>query len=184
MTDTDIIASFWSRSENAVAMISEKYGAYCTAIARNILASPEDAEECANDTWMHVWNAIPPERPACLSAYVGKIVRNLAVSRLRHNTAQKRGETPLILEELGDLVSGEDTPETEYDRQALLDAIREWLMTNEKRDRQIFVRRYWHSERVADIAARFSISEGNTSMILLRMRRALSAYLKERGFEL
>ena len=184
MTDTDIIASFWSRSENALSLITEKYGAYCTAIARNILGSAQDAEECANDTWMHVWNAIPPERPTCLSAFVGKIVRNLAISRLRHDTAQKRGEAPLILDELSEIVSGEETPETEFDRQALLDAIRDWLSIQEKRERQIFVRRYWHSEKVTDIAERFSLSKGHTSMILTRMRRELAAYLTDRGFEL
>lgn len=184
MTDAEIIASFWERADSAIPSIAEKYGAYCSSIARNILGSPEDAEECANDTWMRVWNSIPPEKPLCLSAYVGRIARNLAISRLRHDSAQKRGEAALILDELADIVSGDDTPETEFDKNVLLDAIREWLSLQEKRNRQIFVRRYWHSEKVSDIARRFSLSKGHASMLLTRMRRELAVYLRERGYSI
>lgn len=184
MTDAEIISRFWERSEDSIRALSEKYGAYCLSIAHNILSSEEDAEECLDDAYLHVWNSVPPEKPLCLSAYVGRIVRNLAISRLRHNTAKKRGEVPLILDELEDLVSGGETPEDAFDRTALIGEIRSWLSGQSERDRKIFIRRYFYAEKLTDTAKRYALSKGHVSMILTRMRRELSAYLTERGYTL
>ena len=64
MDDVTIVQLFWDRSEKAIEAVSSKYGRYCHAIARNILTSPEDAEECVNDTYLATWNSIPPKRPS------------------------------------------------------------------------------------------------------------------------
>ena len=107
MDDAAIVRLYWDRNEQAIPATAEKYGSYCTAIARNILGSPEDAEECVNDAYMQAWNAMPPHRPSILSAFLGKIVRNLSLNRYRRNMADKRGggEAPAVLEEIGELVS-------------------------------------------------------------------------------
>ena len=91
MDDAALVGLYWARDERAIPATAEKYGAYCAAIARNILPDPQDAEECVSDAYLQAWNAIQPHRPAVFSAFLGKLTRNLALNRLRQNTAQKRG---------------------------------------------------------------------------------------------
>ena len=104
MEDQQIIQLYWDRREQAIWESDRKYGAYCRSIARRILAVEEDAEECVNDTWLHAWNAMPPQRPSILSAFFGKLARNLSLDRWRRNRAAKRGgdQVELALHELGD----------------------------------------------------------------------------------
>ena len=108
MDDEKIVQLYWDRDERAISATAEKYGSYCAQIARNILGDRGDADECVNDAYMSAWGSMPPHRPGVLSAFLGKIVRNLSLNRYRRNTAAKRGggEAPAVLEEIGELVSG------------------------------------------------------------------------------
>lgn len=108
MDDAKIVQLYLDRDERAIPITADKYGKYCTSIANNILGNIEDAKECVNDTYYNTWNSIPPHRPKMLSTFLGKITRNLAFNRYKHNTADKRGsgEMPAVLDELADCVSG------------------------------------------------------------------------------
>lgn len=114
MKDSEIVALYWERSEEAVAETKAKYGWYCTSIAYQILSSVEDSEECVSDAYWKTWSSIPPNRPEDLRSYIGKITRNLALNRIKAGSAKKRGEVPLVLEELE--VASLDTVENEMDR--------------------------------------------------------------------
>jgi len=105
MDDEKIVQLYWDRDEQAIPATADKYGAYCTVIARNIVGSTEDAEECVNDTYLKAWNSIPPHRPSVLPAFLGKIVRNLSFNRYKYNTAGKRGgtRTAAVLDEMAEL---------------------------------------------------------------------------------
>ena len=106
MNDAGIVELYWLRSAQAITETQRKYGSYCYTIALGLLKSPQDAEECVNDTWLGAWNAMPEHRPDHLAPFLGKIARSLAFDRFRASRAQKRGggELPLVLEELGDCV--------------------------------------------------------------------------------
>lgn len=186
MDDSWIVKMYWDRNQDAIPATSEKYGAYCTTIARNILESEEDVEECVNDTWLGAWNSMPPHRPNLLSAFLGKITRNLSFNRHKRNGAEKRGggELPLVLEELGECVSGRESVEGEVDRKELLEAINGFLARQSPQNRAIFVCRYWYADRVKDIAARFGMTENHVSVTLTRLRRRLLECLTKGGFEL
>lgn len=186
MEDRDIVQLYWDRDERAIPATSEKYGSYCRSIARNILRSREDAEECVNDTWLHAWNAMPPHRPDPLSVFLGKLTRNLSFNRWRHDRAEKRGggEMALVLDELGEVVSGTDTPEAELNRKELLAAIDGFLGGLSQPKRELFVRRYWYAQSVAAIAKKQGMTAGAVSTALSRVRRDLNIYLEERGFDL
>ena len=112
MEDDNILLLFSQRREQALTETQAKYGRLCSRVAEGILADVRDAEECVNDTWMHAWNAIPPERPVRLSAWLAKVTRNLALSRLRSRNALKRGggEIPVLLEELAECIPGAEDP--------------------------------------------------------------------------
>ncbi len=186
MDDSKIIDLYWARDQYAISITNLKYGPYCTTIAYNVLESRQDAEECVNDTWLRAWNTMPPQRPRVLSAFLGKITRNLALTRRERDTAKKRGggQVPLILEELGDCVSGKDDVGREAEYKELLAAIDGFLTALPQRRRALFLRRYWYSDSIADAAARCGMSVSTAAMTLTRLRRELRQYLTERGFDL
>ena len=184
MDDSRIVQLYWDRNEMAIPATADKYGAYCAAIARNIVRDPQDAEECVNDTYLKVWNSIPPQRPVSLAAYIGRITRNLAFNRYRRNNADKRGggELPAVLDELAECVSGGEDPAERTETKDLLETINRFLSMLPKEKRNIFVSRYWYARSVSEIASRCGMSEGAVSMVLCRMRTGLRSYLEERGY--
>lgn len=186
MEDAKIVQLYWDRDEQAIPATSDKYGRYCTSIAKNILGNKEDAEECVNDTYLNAWNSMPPHRPNMLSTFLGKITRNLSFNRYKHNTAEKRGsgEFSMVLDELSEVVSGQDSVEQEMDYKELVKAINKFLDNLSPEKRRIFICRYWYADSISEIAARSGMKEGTVSMTLNRIRSKLCNYLLERGFEL
>lgn len=161
MDDNAIIDLYFARDQQAVEATSREYGAYCTAIAKSILNDQGTAEECVNDAWLKCWQSIPPQRPQSLKSFAGRIVRNLAISIRRADMAQKRGggQVQLALEELGEVVSGGDTPEGALDRKAFLAALDGFLEELPEDRRNLFLRRYWYLDSVEQLAKRFSMSQ-------------------------
>ncbi|MDD4744576.1 MAG: sigma-70 family RNA polymerase sigma factor [Eubacteriales bacterium] len=184
MDDQAIIALFWARDEMAIGETKAKYGRLCRGIARNILGNEEDAEECENDTYLKTWQAIPPQRPAVLPAYLGRIARNIALNRWKAGQADKRGggEVPLSLDELGDCVSGREDPD--LDEGEVLAAIERFLDSLEQADRLAFLLRYWQLEPVAAIARRMAWSESKVTSRLFRLRKRLKSQLEKEGIRI
>lgn len=186
MDDAKIVQMYLDRNEQAIPATSNKYGSYCTCIAKNILGNNEDAEECVNDTYLNTWYAIPPKKPQLLSAFLGKITRNLAFNRYKHNTADKRGggEITMVLDELAECVSNEDDIEQAYEYKELVATINIFLSTLSEEKRNIFVCRYWYTDSITDIAARYHMTYAAVSMTLNRLRSQLYNFLIERGYDL
>lgn len=186
MDDVKIVQLYWDRDEQAIPATSEKYGNYCTSIAKNILGNREDAEECVNDTYLHAWNSMPPHRPSILSTFLGKITRNLALNRNKYKTADKRGggEANVVIDEIAEFVSDTDSVEQEIDRKELIRTIDDFLDSLPTEKKSIFVCRYWYFDSISDIANRCGMTENNVSVTLNRLRLKLHNYLLERGFEL
>lgn len=186
MEDSKIVQLYWDRNEFAISATSEKYGHYCHSIAKNILGNHEDAEECVNDTYINAWNTMPPNRPKFLATFLGKIIRNISFNRYKYNTADKRGggELPLVLDELSEIVSGRENVEQEMNHKELIHAINVFLEGLPPKKRMIFLRRYWYTDSIAEIAVQYQMKENAVSMALNRIRFQLHNYLIERGFEL
>lgn len=180
MEDERIIELYWQRDESAISESGIKYGAYCSTIAENILHSPEDTEECVNDTWVRAWNAIPPEKPRRLGIFFGRITRGLAIDIFRRKRAEKRGggQTALCLDELSECI-GEESPIE--DTLALRELINDFVRGLNERSREIFLLRYWYVLPVAEIARRCGMSEGAVKMLLQRTRSAMKKYLEQEG---
>jgi len=183
MDDLSIIDLFWKRDPNAIEETASKYNAYCLAVARNLLSSPEDAEECVNDTWMRAWNAIPPQRPRNLPVFLGTITRNLALNRCRSQHAQKRsGELENILQEISQWAAG--SPEDALEQKLTSASINSFLKKLSNRKRSIFVCRYWFGDSIEAIAANFYMTPAAVTMQLKRMREKLRTHLEESGVTL
>ena len=185
MEDYKIIELYFVRSEEAIVQTDVKYGRLCRHIAGNILSSAEDSEECVNDTYLGAWNKIPPEKPQRLSAYIGRITRNLALKRHSYLSAEKRcREAVNSLTELGDCISGRDSVEDELEFRRTERVISDFLWQQSEEMRGIFIRRYWYFDSIEDICQRTGHSRSKVTSILFRMRRRLREYLKAQDVEL
>ncbi len=186
MDDKNIIELYFARNEAAIGKTAEKYSALCRTLVYNILGNDSDTDECVNDTYIKVWNSIPPAKPDSLKAYVARIARNLSFDMLRKRNAKKRADSQgaIALDELAECVSGSDSPDTELFRKALSEDIDRFLDTLGEENCDIFVLRYWYAYSVKEIAERFRRSETNVSVILSRSRKKLKKYLNERGYDL
>lgn len=184
MEDQQIIALYWQRCADAIAQSKEKYGAYCFTIAENILQNQQDSEECVNDTWLHAWNAMPPHRPNALRMFFAKITRSISFDLWRRRSAQKRGggQLPLVLEELSQCIASEDTLEDTLIAQELEQSIRSFLRTLPEREGDVFLRRYFFTESIKEIAACYGMTCNHVSVLLSRVRNQLRQYLIKEGF--
>ena len=181
MDDKKIIALLWDRAEGAIDALQAKFGKRLQQTARNILGDDRDAEEAVSDTYLAIWNAIPPERPDPLSAYIYKVGKNTALKHLRTRSAEKRsGNYEFSLDELSEVIPG-DTLEAQMDAQALGDAINAFLDTLPKEDRVLFVRRYWFGDSVPELAAQRMTAQNTISVRLHRIRNKLKDYLYKEG---
>ena len=183
MEDGKIIDLYWARSQQAIAASEEKYGPYCHTIARRILDREEDAEECVNDTWLRAWNAMPPQRPGILSAFFGKLTRNLSLDRWRRNKAAKRGgsQVEIALHELEDCLPDRRSPDENLEAGETAALISAFLRRQSETDRALFVRRYFHREPLDSLARRFGMSMGQVKSKLHRMRGRLRLELEREG---
>jgi len=185
LDDKEILALYHLRSEEAIRATMDRYGSYCRSVAARILEDPGDVEEAVADTWLRAWNSIPPQKPENLRLYLGKITRNTALSLWRKNTAKHRGggQVALALEELGDCVSRQDTPEALWDARELGTALSAFLRQLPQNQRQIFLRRYFYLEDTASIAGALGTRDANIRMTLSRLRKKLKHYLQQEGFD-
>ena len=179
MTDRDLTQLYLQRSEEAIAATGQLYGSFCHAIAYRILGNREDAAEVVNDSYLKLWNLIPPQEPDPLKGFLGRITRQLSINRLERNTAGKRGsgQYDAALEELGDIACGEALDPTES--LALRDALNRFLRQLPTEERQIFLLRYWHFSPIHEIAGTTGASQSKIKMRLLRTRQKLKAFLEK-----
>ena len=183
MEDSKIISLFFERSEQAIEELEKKYGAAVRRTAANILGDRQDVEECVNDTYLRVWDSIPPHAPEPLAGYVCAIARNLAVNRYHANHAAKRGGNyDLILNEMQECIPSGVNVESDYEAKALSAAINSFLATLSREDRFLFVRRYWYADSVAGLAAMTHSSANRISVRLFRLREKLRITLMKEGF--
>ncbi len=177
MEDHHIIDLFFARNEQAITETAQKYGKLCMRIAKNVLRSQEDAEECVNATYLRTWNAIPPQKPLSLMAFVAKIARHTALDRFDYLTAAKRDQQMVTsLSELEDIL-----PAAHYDP-ALSDenlgkVIGAFLQGEKREARDVFLRKYWYFDSVSDIAAKYGFTESKVKSLLFHTRIRLKNYL-------
>lgn len=178
MEDKSIVELYWARSEDAIIRTDEKYGNLCRTLAGRILADPQDVEECVNDTYLGLWNGIPPARPEVLSAYVAKITRNLAMKRITYQNARKRSAYAAVsIHELEECLPGQADPESELYAAELAKSVERFLLRQDYESRTVFLRRYWFCDSISEIAERFQLSENNVKVRLFRIRKKLRLHL-------
>ena len=183
MEDRNIIALYWQRDEAAIAATKTKYGAFCRSIAWQILQNREDTDECESDTYLRVWESVPPERPRQFSAYLGAIARRLSLDRWRRRHAESRGggQVELSLEELGECIPDGYPVEQQIEGAETAALVTRFLRTLPRTECDVFLRRYWYLDSVEQIARRYGFSESKVKMMLKRTRDKLRTVLEQEG---
>ncbi len=181
MEDNQIVDLYWERSERAIKETDIKYGRMLKSTSLSLLSSNEDAEECVNDTYLAAWNRMPEERPIYLGVFLSRIIRNISVSRYRAKHREKRGGAYAVTAELLECIPDKSSIENDFDNDRLKDALNNFIISQSEEKRAMFIRRYFWSENISDIAAAIGISESKVKTTLFRMRIALRELLEKEG---
>ena len=184
MEDEKIVDLYLARNTEAIQYTAQTYGMRLRHLAYGIVRDERDAEECENDTYLRAWESIPPNEPnACLFAYLAKITRNLALDKYKKQSAQKRNAQLVSLsEEMEQYLPSAEETEGEVYRAELCRSISAFLRMQSAEKRNLFLRRYWYMDSVAELSKRFAMSESKVKTSLFRVRNELREYLQEGGY--
>lgn len=182
LTDEEIIDLYFERDERAIEQTDAKYGALIYKIAYNILSDNGECEECKNDTYLGVWNRIPPTRPSALSAFISRIARNVAIDRYKEKSAKKRvpSEMTSSIDELSELLRSSESPEESLEAKELGEIISDYLRTLTRQTRYIFISRFYIGDSIETIARELSISTSAVYKSLKNTKAGLKTYLTKR----
>ena len=183
MNDNDLIGLFFERDERAVKEAQLKYGSYCFSVAKNVLGSREDAEECVSSAFLKAWETIPPKRPERLGVYLARITRNVSFNRFKELSRKKRGgrETELVLDELSEILPAHGDAASEAEFNELKNAVNTFLHSISHRERRVFLDRVFELKPVKTIAAEHGMSDNAVMSLLSRTRKKLRQYLESEG---
>ena len=179
MEDFKIVDLYWARNERAISETEQKYGRMLYSLSFSVLSSREDAEECVNDTYADAWGAMPEARPVYLGAFLSKITRRISIDRFRTIHREKRGGMGVVIEELTDCIPDGGSMEAEYENGRLRDALNRFLHAQPTEKRVMFIRRYFYSQSIGEIAQHLSVTEAKVKVTLHRMRESLRQVLEK-----
>ena len=183
MEDKQIIELYFNRSEQAIEETSSKYGKLTRSVSYHIVRNEEDTEECVSDTYLALWNTIPPENPNPFVAYILRIARNIAIKKLRYNTADKRNNSyDVSLGELEEVLTGNSDVQKEIEAKEIETVINSFLKDLKKTDRVIFVKRFWFNMTLDEISEETGFSKNYINVHLHRTKERLKAHLIKEGY--
>ena len=185
MQDKEIVELFFKREQDGIAQLEKEYGAALFGIARGILGSRQDAEECYNDALLAVWDTVPPQEPRSLFAYASRIVRNKALTRLRDDTAKKRKSgVTVCLDELAEVLPDGGSVSEQVECEELSSLINRFLRDCDEVERDVFMLRYYGFMQVSEIAKKYGFTQSRVKMALKRCRDRLAEYLERNGYKI
>ena len=181
MTDSQIIALFWDRNEDAIRETDRAYGRRLHVLSDRILRNEQDAQESVSDTYLKTWETIPPQRPTYFFAYLAKLCRNFSLARLQWQSAAKRSAQVVELtREMAECIP-DHSLERKLEGEELGQLLNAFLDGLSRENRLIFLRRYWYADPVREIAERYQISESKVKTQLHRTRKKLQQFLEGEG---
>lgn len=186
ISDEKIVELYWQRDESAITYTDRKYRSYLLTVAYNIVHDKLDCEECLNDTYLGAWEAMPPSKPNVLKAFLSTIMRRVAVNRYHANTRKKAVPSEMLvsLSELEGVIFSSDSLQEELDFKHLGEVISDFVRSLGKRQRHVFMSRYFFAEPIDSIARELSVSRSTVNKELAVIRRFLAQKLESEGYAL
>ena len=182
-SDEKIIDMYWERNPNAIQETDEKYGALLRNVAYNILSDALDCEECQNDTYFDVWNAIPSARPTAFSAFIVQIMRRTAIDRYRKKSSKRRvpSQLTLSIEDLENSICNSLSIEEAYEAKEIGKMVNDYVASLNDRQRYIFIDRFYMAESVEKIASDLAIPVKTAYLEIGKIKKGLRKYLERNG---
>lgn len=184
MEDVQIVDLYWARNQAAIRESDAKYGQMLKGISFSVVQNHEDSDECVNDTYLKAWATIPPQKPASLAAYLGRITRNISINRWYESRTQKRGGINALITELSDCIPSSSSVEKEMEAGELSALITEWLYSLVQDDRVLFLRRYWFGQSLKSLAEECATTPNKLAGRMYRLREKLRSALEKEGVSL
>ncbi len=180
IADEQIINLYWERNDRAIKLTDDKYGKFLYCIAYNILQDRLDCEECRNDTYLGIWNSIPPNRPNSFIVFISKIMRNIAMKKYRDKTRKKRipSELTVSIDDLHDALQSDDTPHKMYLAKELGKVINEYIEGLTERQRYIFIGRFYMGDTLEAIAEKLHVNVSTVHREIEKIKLDLKSYLE------
>ncbi len=184
VTDAEIMDLYWERNETAIQLTKEKYGAFLYRIAYNILHDDRDCEECQNDTYLGVWQSIPPSRPDVFPAFIARIMRNVACKKYKEKTRKKRvpSEMTVSLEDLETFLHNHDVPDEKYFAEELGKMINSYLPTLTDRQQYVFIGRFYMGDKLETIAGELKVNASTVHREIEKIKKGLKSHLERNGY--
>ncbi len=184
MDDNQIVELYLNRDETAINETRDKYSNRLRSLAFNIVKDVHTTEECENDTYMQAWNSIPPHEPRTyLYAFLARIIRHISLNRCRDNNRLKRSAFICELStELEQCIPASNYVDRLIDDIVFGELINNFLTKIGEEQRNIFLRRYWYFDSIADISKRFGLSKSKVKTTLFRIRNELRKQLEKEGY--
>lgn len=186
MEDAQIVELYLTRQEQAIQETAGKFGSRLRELSYSIVEDRQTAQECENDTYLQAWNAIPPHDPRdYFFAFLARITRHISLDCCRKRSRIKRSAHVIQLsQELEACIPDPSDVECRMDGVLLGQVISAYLRRLSQEQRNIFLRRYWYMDSIAEISKRFAVSESKVKTTLFRCRGGLKEYLIKEGYSL
>ena len=183
MPDNLIIELYWQRDETAIKKTDEKYGELLFRIAYNVLNDKGDSEETQNDTYVDVWNSIPPTRPVVFPAFIVQIARRIAIDRYRRKSSKKNipSEFSIALEDLSYCLHSSEEVDESLNAQELGKVISEYVASLSNKWQYVFVSRFYMCNSIEVIAKEMNLSISSVYKIIDKIKQGLKEHLIRKG---
>ena len=174
MDYTELIQAMKKRESGAPERFQTAFTPLLRYIIAPILSDERDREECLSDVTLRVWEAIDGYDPsrASFTAWLTTLARNTALNRRRANRRRREGE-PLD----AGAPDGRDGPEELLLKTELARALWDAVDRLSRRDRELFLRKYYYYQPTAQIAAELGLSLRAVEGRLYRVRKRLQGEL-------
>lgn len=184
MEDAQIVTLFLARDEAGIRAASDKYGGRLRQLGFRLLPDRLTVEECENDAYLLAWDSIPPHQPRdYLFPFLARLMRHRVLDACR--SLRRRNEIArltALTRELEECLPGPDQTQAVVDALALGESLNAFLRALPEEPRNIFLRRYWFFDPIADIARRYGLTQSKVKTTLFRTRQGLRDHLSKEGF--
>ncbi|HWQ70757.1 MAG TPA: sigma-70 family RNA polymerase sigma factor [Desulfitobacteriaceae bacterium] len=181
INDTNYVAQMKKKSRRALEFTINKYCNLVYSIVRSVLKAgfyEPYIEECVNDIFLSAWNNIASfdETKGNFKCWIAAISKYKAIDYQRKICKQNSVEC-IDDNDLCDELTTENIVVSKENRKELFEAINDM----NAQDREIFIRRYFLSEGIENIARTFSVDRNVVDQRLSRGRKFLQEKLVLKG---
>jgi RNA polymerase sigma factor (sigma-70 family) len=183
MEDENIVDLLYDHNEQGLIFTKEKYNLLLENLSFGIVRNRDDSEECVNDSYLKLWDTIPPYKPSFLRSFLCKITRQISIDKYRFNNRKTRNINKQVsLSDLDYEICGSSNVEDKLNEETLMNIINDFINNLDIESQTLFVNKYFLFKTSKEISEMFSINENYIDVKLYRIRKKLLKHLESEGY--